>query len=364
MADEDQYAILNNDGVESWNSWRRANPDAVIDLSGAALIHAHLVAANLSHASLKHVDLSHTFLGGTNFSFSDLAHAEIISSNLRAVTLSHANLIGAKLRWSHLQGTNLLAADLSHAILEYTDLDGANFSDANLRRASLIGAKFSQTALDGANLSEATLSGTIFASIDLTMTEGLDQCDHYGPSFVDYSTLKLSRNVPLSFWRGCGLPDALIDYIPSLTGDAIQFYSCFISYSSKDQEFAERLHADLQNAGVRCWFAPHDMRTGDRIRDTIDEQIRFHDKLLLILSNDSVSSNWVENEVESAIEREKDRKTVLFPVRIDDAAEDRGIAWARTIKRTRHISDFTGWKQHDDYKKAFDRLLRDLKVER
>jgi len=33
----------------------------------------------------------------------------------------------------------------------------------------------------------------------------------------------------------------------------------FISYSSKDQAFAERLHADLQNKGVRCWFAPHDL---------------------------------------------------------------------------------------------------------
>jgi hypothetical protein len=41
---------------------------------------------------------------------------------------------------------------------------------------------------------------------------------------------------------------------------AFQHYSCFISYSAKDQEFAERLHADLQNKGVRCWFAPHDLK--------------------------------------------------------------------------------------------------------
>ena len=64
------------------------------------------------------------------------------------------------------------------------------------------------------------------------------------------------------FLRGVGLPDNLIDYLPSLLNQPIQFYSCFISYSSKDQEFADRLHADLQNKGVRCWFAPHDMPIG------------------------------------------------------------------------------------------------------
>jgi hypothetical protein len=49
-----------------------------------------------------------------------------------------------------------------------------------------------------------------------------------------------------------GLPDRLIEYLPSLFDQAIQFYSCFISYSSKDQDFADRIHADLQNNGVRC----------------------------------------------------------------------------------------------------------------
>ena len=37
-------------------------------------------------------------------------------------------------------------------------------------------------------------------------------------------------------------------------------------YSSQDQAFAERLHADLQSKGVHCWFAPEDMKIGDKIR--------------------------------------------------------------------------------------------------
>lgn len=69
----------------------------------------------------------------------------------------------------------------------------------------------------------------------------------------------------------------------SLVANPIEFYSCFISYSTKDQAFAERLHADLQSKRVRCWFAPHDIRSGKKLHDQIDEAIRLHDKLLLIL---------------------------------------------------------------------------------
>ena len=120
----------------------------------------------------------------------------------------------------------------------------------------------------------------------------------------------------LVFLRGVGLPDNLIDYLPSLLNQPIQFYSCFISYSSKDQKFADRLHADLQNKGVRCWFAPHDMPIGAKIIDAIDEAIRLRDKVLLILSENSIASDWVEDEVTRSLDEERERKQiVLFPVR-------------------------------------------------
>ncbi len=140
-------------------------------------------------------------------------------------------------------------------------------------------------------------------------------------------------------------------------------YSCFISYSSKDQDFAERLHADLQNKGVRCWFAPHDLPIGAKIWDTIDEAIRLRDKVLLILSENSIASDWVEDEVNKAFAEERDRKQlVLFPVRIDGTVMTTLEPWARKLSDTRHIGDFRQWKDHDAYQKALERLLRDLTV--
>lgn len=169
--------------------------------------------------------------------------------------------------------------------------------------------------------------------------------------------------MPLAFLRGVGLPDSFIDYLPSLLNQPIQMYSCFISYSSKNQDFAERLHADLQNKGVRYWFAPHDLAIGAKTWDTVDEAIRLCDKLLLILSGNSIASDWVEDEVNKAFAEERDRKQpVLFPVRVDDALMATPEPWARKLRDQRNIGDFRKWKDHDAYQKALERLLRDLTV--
>ena len=164
--------------------------------------------------------------------------------------------------------------------------------------------------------------------------------------------------------RECGVPDTFITFAKSLVNSAIDYYSAFISYSSKDHDFAERLYADLQSKGVRCWFAPEDIKIGDKFRQRIDEAIRIHDKLLVVLSEESINSAWVEEEVEAALERErKENRLVLFPVRIDDAVIASNQAWAASLRRMRHTGDFSRRKEHDSYSKAFERLLRDLKAE-
>src|SRR5271169_2387841 len=123
---------------------------------------------------------------------------------------------------------------------------------------------------------------------------------------------------------------------------AIQYYSCFISYSTHDEEFAERLHADLQAKGVRCWFAPHDIKGGRKIHEQIDEAIRTYDKLLLIVSEHSMSSNWVKTEIATAREREeREAKQLLFPITLVGVEEvkkwklfdaDRGVDSAGEIR--------------------------------
>ena len=107
-----------------------------------------------------------------------------------------------------------------------------------------------------------------------------------------------------------------------------------------------------------------ELKVGDRLRPSFDEAIRLHDKLMVLLSDNSVNSPWVEKDVETAFEKERrEKRTVLFPIELDDAVMNTNETWAADIRRTRQIGDFRDWKNHDSYKKAFERLLRDLKAE-
>jgi hypothetical protein len=355
MANDEHVAMLKK-GVDVWNEWRlqRWKPKTPPDFRTAKHTD-HIVVEKASWANrmvgadLTGASLPQAILNGANLALVDLSGADLRGARLIEVDLSKAILTGA----------NLSGADLFHATLFGTNLIGARLFEAFLTGARMVGAD-----LTGANLTYAHLLETAFSDSRLTKVQGLEHCQHHGPSSIDFQTLEKSGPLPTAFLRGVGLPDHLIDSLPSLLNEAIQFYSCFISYSSKDQAFAERLHADLQNKGVRCWFAPHDMPIGAKIIDALDEAIRLRDKVLLVLSEGAIASDWVEGEVTRALDEERTRKqVVLFPVRIDDAVMQTSEAWARLLRGQRNIGDFSAWKEHDGYRKSFDRLMRDLRVE-
>ncbi len=293
--------------------------------------------------NLAHTDLSNAILFGSFGHF--LNRSDPMPSNFR-----EANLTGADLRGAWLVGVGFSHADLTNTNFREAFLNNVDFNSANLQ---------------GADLGFATLGFSSFPNVDLRGVKGLDTARHLRPSTIGIDTVIRSEGkIPEQFLRGAGVPDEFITYGRSLVTRPIEFYSCFISYSSKDQGFAERLHADLQIRGVRCWFAPQDLKIGQKIRVGIDESIRKHDKVLLIISKHSVESEWVEKEVETAIELERNQKrAVLFPIRLDDTVLKIEGGWPSDIRRTRNIGDFRRWRNHDSYQKALDRLIRDLKAD-
>src|SRR5260370_1320457 len=257
--------------------------------------------------------------------------------------------------------------DLSDAYLSFAHLTQANLSQATLSNAYLNNANLSFANLSFANLYHTDLSSAIvgwtqFTDIDLRTVKGLETVEHDGPSSIGIDTIYRSEgHIPETFLRKAGVPEDFLTYMHSLVAHPIEYYTCFISHSSRDQEFADRLYTDLQSKGVRCWFAPEDMKIGDKISRRIDESIAQYDKLLLILSAHSVASWWVEYEVEKALAKERQaQRTVLFPIRLDEQIIQSTTDWAAHIKETRHIGDFTGWKGHDAYQRGLKRLLRDL----
>jgi hypothetical protein len=359
MANPEHLDLLKR-GVEIWNESRRRFPKIEPDLSNADLEFCNLEKANLSKANLEKTSLLGAYLVGARFK-----EAQLDNANLDLTNLSNANFNGASLWKVTLRESIICNAQFCEAYLSCASFHDSKLSRSNYYGADLTYANLGFAELDDTNFAKAKIGWTTFGNNDLSVIKGIDTFEHVGPSVIGIDTIYKSKgNIPEVFLRGCGVPDQFITYAQSLKAHPIQFYSCFISYSNKDKEFVERLHVDLQNKGVRCWFAPENLKIGDKIRDRIDESIRLRDKLLLILSENSIASDWVEHEVESALEEEGQKnRIILFPIRVDNAVMGSNKAWAALIRRTRHIGDFTDWKNHNSYQKAFDRLLRDLKTD-
>jgi len=329
MAFADHTQILMQ-GVNIWNKWRKDNPKIIPQLSQVNISEMEGFPTGLSN-----INLSNAYLENTN-----------------------------------LYGINMEGSNFEGSILYNSNCYGTSFRNTNFRSADLELVNFSQASLERADFNASRLGTTVFGDCNLSSAKNLDKCVHVYPSIVDHSTLAQSDDLPISFLRGCGLPDFIIDNISVLRGNAIVFYSCFISYSSKDQEFASRLYSDLQNCGIRCWFAPEDMKGGKKLYTQINEALRIHDKLLLVLSEKSMESEWVATEIKKARAREKkENKQMLFPISIVPFEKiknwelfdaDLGSDLAAEI-RSYYIPDFSNWKTHDSYMKALKKLIEELK---
>jgi TIR domain/Pentapeptide repeats (8 copies) len=301
----------------------------------------------------------------------DLTDADFRESNLGGVDFRRARLERAEFWDANLKGAILIGADLSHADLTDADLRFANLSNANLYEAWLSGAILSSAILQNADLANASTRGTIWGDVNLGAVQGLDEIRHLGPSSIGLEVLLECEDLPEFFLLGCGLPDTILPTIRSLPNSLqpIQFYSCFISYSQRDDEFARRLHGRLQQQGLRAWFAPEDLRGGKKLHHQIDEAIRLHDKLLLVLSEHSMGSEWVKTEICKARKREvAEHRQVLFPIRLIEFNKlrewqcfdsDEGMDIAREI-REYFIPDFSNWKNPDGFEDAFSKLAADL----
>jgi tetratricopeptide (TPR) repeat protein len=75
----------------------------------------------------------------------------------------------------------------------------------------------------------------------------------------------------------------------------------FVSYNRQDRDFAEQLAKDLKSAGIAVWWAEWEINVGDSIVKKVNEGIDRSAYLAVVLSPSSVTSDWVQTELNSAL---------------------------------------------------------------
>lgn len=310
-------------------AWQQGQKNARLDLSDA----------NLEGVDLRGADLSNANLRGAN-----LTRAKLNNSNLYLVDATNANFHGADLRLARIRGSKFAACDFTSALF--------------------IGATLRTVELQAANMSGARFGGTIISATNLSEVVGLDRTKHDRQSSIGMDTIVESRGrIDPTFLRATGIPEALVKMVMNLAADALSFYSCFISYTEKDAKLSEQLYKDLEKKGVRTWRWREDASWGKPLQSSIDRALADHEKVIVILSEHSLTAEPVLYEIKSTLEREKkSSRNILFPLRIDDAV----FSWKDPLQESilkKHVGDFSTWETKAAYKKAFERLLKDLRAE-
>ena len=351
------FLELLRQGPAAWNGWRRNNPH---------------VAPNVYEADLRGLVLDGANLDDTVLFEAVLANASLVGASLRRAVLQGADLRGANLRSADLSDADLSGTWTRDPTLRLAFPDGAD-----LRDASLHDTLFGRTMLRGCQFRGARLNRTIFSDVNLSLAQGLEDAIHEGPSQVTVSTLAQSRGVlSRAFFSRCRVPEDVLRSVPvpNPSSTPAHYDSCFISHSSKDVEFAEKLAEQLTNAGLSVWYDNRKVQGGRPLEDQFSNAIRASDRLVLVVSESSLASKWVAYEVGEAMKRAKEisdrevaRRSLLFPILLLSMEQLSSILKGEStdsrllVLSHFHLRDFTRWREPEWFDHACETMIRDLR---
>jgi hypothetical protein len=74
----------------------------------------------------------------------------------------------------------------------------------------------------------------------------------------------------------------------------------FISYSHKDSNLVDKITQCFQSDGINYWRDDKDLFAGQILDEAISDGIQNNSIFLIVLTPNSISSNWVKREFEEA----------------------------------------------------------------
>lgn len=125
----------------------------------------------------------------------------------------------------------------------------------------------------------------------------------------------------------------------------------FLSHSHSDKPFVEKLKSDLEKHGISTWYDNRDLDIGDIISDVLSQGIKQSWCFLIVVSPQSVNSNWVKYELDEAYDAHISKGKRILPVLIGNLSDEE---IPQRLKK--HL--WADFRNESQYHEAFDKLHR------
>jgi TIR domain len=160
---------------------------------------------------------------------------------------------------------------------------------------------------------------------------------------------RLARSKVTRARSGASTPEM----VSTKEGHAVYAYDVFVSYSHDDLEWVAEFAARLESGGMRVARDEVFLRPGDVLVHAIEQAIRDSAHGILVFSQASVASGWVQQEYAALIQRSIQGGQRFIPVIIDDV-ELPGFAATRYYADFRHVSG-------EEYNRLIDKITEALR---
>ena len=136
-------------------------------------------------------------------------------------------------------------------------------------------------------------------------------------------------------------------------------HDVFISYSSKNAEYANAVYEKLEGKGIKCWLDSNNIKTAENFAKEIIEGLHPAKVVVLIYSKDADESKYVYREIDIASKSNKH----IVPLKIDGSFPEelklflRGTQWLDASPAAREKDNITMDECYDQLTEAVERAI-------
>ena len=132
-------------------------------------------------------------------------------------------------------------------------------------------------------------------------------------------------------------------------------YDVFISYSHRDTDVVVALDTTLRLNGLRVFLDTRDITLGDRLVEAVFDGIATARAQLVVLSESSIASNWVRDELAAGRTRAIEGDFRVIPILVDRCTVPAALAHLKYL-------DLRDWLTDRSFRHGMSELLASLGV--